>query len=282
MRVTRSIAEVRDEVRRWRRARKRIDFVPTMGAIHAGHQSLVRRACAEADRVVTSIFVNPLQFGPGEDYRRYPRSLATDRQLLARAGADLLWAPEVEHLVPAGFRTHVRVEGLSDVLEGAARPGHFEGVTTIVMQLLNVVQPDVVWLGQKDAQQVRVIEQMIADLKLPIKVRRAPTVRERDGLALSSRNAYLRPEERSQAVALSRGLAAARMLLREGERSSARLVAAIRWVWREFPLVQEDYVAVVDARTLEKVGEVRRRVLIVVAARVGRARLIDNLEWGTP
>ena len=282
MRVTRSIAGVREEIRGWRRQRKRIDFVPTMGAIHAGHQSLVRRASAEADRVVTSIFVNPLQFGPGEDYRRYPRSPAQDRQLLARGGADLLWTPEAEQMVPAGFRTHVRVEGLSEVLEGASRPGHFEGVTTIVIQLLNVVQPDVLWLGQKDAQQVRVIEQMVADLKMPVKVRRAPTVREPDGLALSSRNAYLGPEERRQAVALSRGLATARALLRQGERSSARLVAAIRWVWREFPLVQEDYVAVVDARTLEKVGEVRRRVLIAVAARVGRARLIDNLEWGTP
>ena len=282
MRVTRSIAGVRNEIRRWRRGRKGVHFVPTMGAIHAGHQSLVRRACAEADRVVTSIFVNPLQFGPGEDYRRYPRAPAADRQRLARAGADLLWTPEVEQLVPSGFRTLVRVEGLSEVLQGASRPGHFEGVTTIVMQLLNVVQPDVLWLGQKDAQQVRVIEQMVADLKLPTKVRRAPTVRERDGLALSSRNAYLGPEERRQAVALSRGLAAARMLLREGERSAARLVAAIRWVWREYPLVKEDYVAVVDARTLEKVGAVRRRVLIAVAARVGRARLIDNLEWGTP
>ena len=282
MRVTRSIAGVRSQVRAWRRRGKRIDFVPTMGAIHAGHQSLVRRACAEADRVVTSIFVNPLQFGPGEDYRRYPRTLLADRRLLARSGADLLWTPEVEQLVPAGSRTRVRVSGLSEVLEGASRPGHFEGVTTMVMELLNVVQPDVLWLGQKDAQQVRVIEQMVADLKMPTKVRRAPTVREPDGLALSSRNAYLRPDERRQAVALARGLAAARMLLRQGERSSARLVAAIRWVWREYPLVQEDYVAVVDARTLEKVGEVRRRILVAVAARVGRARLIDNFEWGKP
>ena len=282
MRVTRSIAEVRDEVRRWRRARKRIDFVPTMGAIHAGHQSLVRRACAEADRVVASIFVNPLQFGPGDDYRRYPRSPAADRELLARAGADLLWTPDVGHLLPEGHRTRVHVAELSEMLEGDSRPGHFDGVTTIVMQLLSVVQPDALWLGQKDAQQVRVIEQMVADLKLPTKVRRAPIVRQRDGLALSSRNAYLGPEERRQAVALSRGLAVARMMLRQGERSSARLVAAIRWVWREFPLVQEDYVAVVDARTLAKVGVVRRRVLVVVAARVGRARLIDNFEWGTP
>jgi pantoate--beta-alanine ligase len=282
VRVTRSIAGVRERVRLWRRARKRVDFVPTMGAIHAGHESLVRRACAEADRVVTSVFVNPLQFGPGEDFRRYPRSPARDRQLLARAGADLLWTPEAGQLLPDGFRTRVQVAGLSETLEGRSRPGHFEGVTTIVMQLLNVVQPDVLWLGQKDAQQVRVIEQMVADLKLPVKVRRAPTVRERDGLALSSRNAYLLPDERQQAVALSRGLAAARALLRQGERSSARLAAAIRWVWREFPLVQEDYVAVVDARTLEKVAQVRRRVLIAVAARVGRARLIDNLEWGTP
>jgi pantoate--beta-alanine ligase len=253
-----------------------------MGAIHAGHQSLVRRARAEAERVVASIFVNPLQFGPEEDYRAYPRRLAADRHLLARAGAHLLWTPEVETLFPDGHRTRVRVNGFSEVLEGASRPGHFEGVTTVVAQLLNVVQPDVLWLGQKDAQQARVLEQMVADLKMPVKIRRGPTVRERDGLALSSRNAYLDTQERRQAVALPQGLAAARALLREGERSTARVIAAVRWVWREFPLVQEDYVAVVDARTLAKVTEVRRRVLVAVAARVGRARLIDNLEWGKP
>jgi pantoate--beta-alanine ligase len=282
VKVTRSIAAVRAEVREWRRRKLRVAFVPTMGAIHAGHESLVRRARAQADRVVASVFVNPLQFGPEEDYRAYPRTLAEDRRRLARAGAALLWVPGVETLYPSGHRTRVSVQGLSEVLEGASRPGHFEGVTTVVAQLLNVVRPDWLWLGQKDAQQARIVEQMVADLKMPVKVRRGPTVRESDGLALSSRNAYLTAEQRRQAVALPRGLLAARDLLRNGERSGARLAAAIRWVWREYPLVREDYVAVVDARTLEKVPEARRRVLIAVAARVGKARLIDNFEWGRP
>jgi pantoate--beta-alanine ligase len=176
----------------------------------------------------------------------------------------------------------VVVRELSEKMEGASRPGHFEGVTTVVAQLLEVVQPHELWLGQKDAQQVRVVEQMVADLKMPVKVRRAPTVRERDGLALSSRNAYLNPEQRRQAAALPRGLRAARELLQRGERSSARLIAVIRGVWRGYPLVQEDYVAVVDARTFARVSEVRRRVLVAVAAQVGPARLIDNFEWGRP
>lgn len=282
MRVTRSIAGVRRAVTAWRRAGNAIGFVPTMGAIHAGHLSLVRRARARAGRVVASLFVNPLQFGPGEDYRGYPRSPAADRRLLSRAGVDLLWTPAATDLYPPDHRTRVSVRGLSDVLEGAARPGHFEGVATVVAKLLNVVQPDVLWLGQKDAQQARILEQMARDLDLPVRVRRGPTVRERDGLALSSRNAYLDPGQRRQAVALARGLAAARALLRRGERSSARLVSAVRRVWRGYPLVREDYVAVVDASSLRSVSRVRGRVLIAVAARVGPARLIDNFEWGKP
>jgi pantoate--beta-alanine ligase len=280
VRVTRSIAGVRRVVARWRRDGRTVGFVPTMGAIHAGHLSLVRRARSASDQVVASLFVNPLQFGPREDYRRYPRSPEADRRLLARAGVDLLWTPAAKDLYPPEHRTRVRVRGLSEVLEGAVRPGHFEGVATVVVKLLNVVQPEVLWLGQKDAQQARVLEQMARDLDLPVRVRRGPTVRERDGLALSSRNAYLGPEERRQAAALSRGLAAARSLLRRGERSSARLAAAVRRVWRGYPLVREDYVAVVDARSLLPVPRARGRILIAVAARVGRARLIDNFEWG--
>jgi pantoate--beta-alanine ligase len=251
-----------------------------MGAIHEGHLSLVRRARAGADRVVASVFVNPLQFGPGEDYRRYPRPLARDRRRLRAARVDLLWLPAVRDLYPPGYRTRVRVEGLSDVLEGAARPGHFEGVATVVTKLLCVVQPEVLWLGQKDAQQAVVLERLVADLGLPVRVRRAPTVRDQDGLALSSRNDYLSAEERRQAAGIARGLFAARRLLRRGERSARRLRGAVRRAWRAFPLVREDYVAVVDARTLEPVARVRGRVLVAVAARVGRTRLIDNLEWG--
>lgn len=277
--VIRSIPEVRRVVGRWRRSGRTVAFVPTMGAIHEGHVSLVRRAGASADRVVASVFVNPLQFGPGEDYRRYPRPWARDRRRLRAAGVALLWHPSPERLVPPGNLTRVVVRGLSEVLEGASRPGHFEGVATVVAKLLNVVQPDVLWLGQKDAQQAVVIERLVADLDLPVRVRRGATVREPDGLALSSRNAYLGAAERRQAVALVRGLEAARRLLVEGARSSARLKAAVRRVWRRFPAVEEDYVAVVDARTLRPLSSVRGRVLVAVAARVGPARLIDNFEW---
>ena len=278
--VTRGSARVRREVQRWRRRGDRVAFVPTMGAIHAGHLSLVRRARASARRVVGSIFVNPLQFGPREDYRRYPRPIARDRRLLRAAGVDLLWEPRVDDIYPEGHRTRVSVGGLSTVLEGASRPGHFDGVTTVVAKLLAVVQPDVLWLGQKDAQQARILEQMVADLDLPVKVRRGATVREPDGLALSSRNAYLDPQQRLAALALPRGLKEAARLLRGGERSGARLVAAIRRIWRRHEGVREDYIAVVDARTLQPVTRVRGRVLVAVAARIGRARLIDNFEWG--
>jgi pantoate--beta-alanine ligase len=279
MRVVREPAAVRRTVARWRARGENVAFVPTMGAIHAGHVSLVARARASSDRVVASIFVNPLQFGPGEDYRRYPRPRARDRAALAGAGADLLWEPEVEDLYPAGSRTRVRVPGLGDVLEGASRPGHFDGVATVVLKLLNVVQPDVLWLGQKDAQQAVVVERMVRDLDLPVTVRRAATVREPDGLALSSRNAYLDRAQRAQAVSLSRGLAAARTALERGERSAARLKALVRRAWRGLPEVREDYVAVVGATDLEPLRRVRGRVLVAVAARVGRARLIDNFEW---
>jgi pantoate--beta-alanine ligase len=272
---------VRHTVGGWRRRGRRVAFVPTMGAIHAGHLSLVARARRDADRVVASVFVNPLQFGPREDYRRYPRPVRRDRALLREAGVDLLWEPRAGEFYPPGHRTRVRVGGMDEVLEGASRPGHFVGVATVVLKLLIVVTPDTLWLGQKDAQQARLVERMVEDLDLPLRVRRGPTVRERDGLALSSRNAYLAGEERRQAVALWRGLAAARARLRSGERSAARLRAVVRQVWGGFPLVREDYVAVLDADRFEPVARVRGRVLVAVAARIGGARLIDNIEWGT-
>jgi pantoate--beta-alanine ligase len=268
-------------VSRWKRAGDTVAFVPTMGAIHRGHLSLMRRARAGGRRVVVSIFVNPLQFGPHEDYRRYPRPIARDRNLIAAAGMDLLWEPRVSDLYPEGHRTRVAVRGLGETLEGAARPGHFEGVTTVVMKLLHVVQPDVLWLGQKDAQQALILERMCRDLDVPLTVRRAPTVRERDGLACSSRNMYLSPAERGQAVALAQGLAVARAALAAGERSARAIAGRVRRAWKRFPMVREDYIAIVDARSLEPVRDVRqhRRILVAVAARVGPARLIDNFEW---
>jgi pantoate--beta-alanine ligase len=282
MHRVRTVAALRKAIAAWRAQGLRVGFVPTMGAIHEGHLSLVRRARRSCDRVVASIFVNPLQFGPTEDFARYPRPVHHDRSLFAGAGVDLLWEPAIAEIYPAGDCTRVRVGGLTETLEGAARPGHFDGVTTVVMRLLNAVQPDELWLGQKDAQQATVLERMIADLLVPVRVRRGPTVRERDGLALSSRNAYLGAEERAQAVALSLGLRAARERLVAGERSAARIVKVVRSAWHHFPLVREDYVAVVDAASMEPLRTVRGRVLVAVAARVGPARLIDNLEWSVP
>jgi len=280
MRVVRSVAALRRALAPWRRQGGRIAFVPTMGALHAGHLSLVRRARAGSRHLVASIFVNPLQFGPREDYARYPRPIARDRALLRAAGVDLLWLPQVADLYPPGERTRVRVEGLDQVLEGASRPGHFTGVTTVVAKLLGAVQPDVLWLGQKDAQQAMLIERMVHDLLLPVRVRRGPTQREPDGLALSSRNLYLNATERAQAVALSRGLAAARRALVRGERGAVRLERAIRRELARYPRVREDYVAIVDARSLAPVRRVRGRVLVAIAARIGGTRLIDNFEWG--
>ncbi len=279
LRRVQTIAELRRVVAGWRRRGDRIGFVPTMGAIHAGHVSLVDRAKASADRVVASVFVNPLQFGPHEDYRRYPRPLARDRARLAAAGVDLLWEPTVADLYPAGEHTRVNVSGLDAVLEGASRPGHFTGVATVVLKLLNAVQPDELWLGQKDAQQARIIEQMCADLFVPVRVRRGATLREQDGLARSSRNEYLTAAGRRDAVALSQGLTAARVALDRGERLAATLKRLVRSAFRRHETVEEDYVAVVDAGTFEPVRTVRGRVLVAVAARVGKARLIDNFEW---
>jgi pantoate--beta-alanine ligase len=279
MHRVRTVAALRRAIAPWRARGERVAFVPTMGAIHAGHLSLVRRARASADRVVASIFVNPLQFGPSEDFARYPRPVHADRAAFARAGVDLLWEPAIAEIYPPGDRTRVVVGTLTEGLEGAARPGHFVGVSTVVMRLLHAVQPDVLWLGQKDAQQAAVLERMCRDLLVPVRVRRGPTVRERDGLALSSRNAYLGAEERAQAVALSQGLAAARARLARGERSGVRVIAAVRAVWKRYPLVREEYIAMVDAATLEPLRSAHGRVLVAVAARVGPARLIDNLEW---
>ena len=275
----RTVPELRTALARMRARGERVAFVPTMGALHAGHLSLVERARRSADRVIVSIFVNPLQFGPHEDFRRYPRPVARDRALLTAAGVDLLWEPAVTDLYPPHDRTRVSVAGLSDVLEGASRPGHYTGVCTVVARLLGAVQPDVMWLGQKDAQQALILERMAADLLMPVRIRRGDTMREPDGLAMSSRNAYLSTSERQQAVALSQGLVAARMLLRAGERRASRLVAAIRREWAGYPLVREDYIAVVDPDTLAPLKTVRDAALVAVAAQVGPARLIDNFPW---
>ena len=254
-----------------------VGFVPTMGALHEGHMSLVRAAMAECQPVIASIFVNPTQFGPGEDLQKYPRSFDTDHRRLEEAGVSYLFAPEAAEMYPPGFRTWVNVEGLSERLEGRARPGHFRGVTTVVLKLLEIVQPQKAYFGRKDAQQARLIQQMARDLHLDCEIIVRPIVREADGLAMSSRNAYLSPEERRAAIALYRALDATRIAIEHGERDAARLTASMREIIRSEPLAQPEYVELVDAETLEPMTRLRHTCLALVAARFGATRLIDNL-----
>jgi pantoate--beta-alanine ligase len=254
-----------------------VGLVPTMGALHEGHMSLVRAAVAECRPVIVSIFVNPPQFGPSEDFQKYPRTLDADRTRLEEAGVDYLFAPEAGEMYPPGFRTWVNVEGLSDRLEGRVRPGHFRGVTTIVLKLLEIVQPRKAFFGRKDAQQARLIQQMACDLHLDSEIVVCPIVREPDGLAMSSRNAYLSPEERRAATVLHRALDDGRRAIERGERDALRLAAAMREVIRGEPLAQPDYVELVDAETLEPVTRLRRTCLALLAARFSATRLIDNL-----
>ncbi len=254
-----------------------VGFVPTMGALHEGHLSLVRAALLQCRPVVVSIFVNPTQFGPGEDFEKYPRPFERDRALLEPLAVDYLFAPEASELYPAGFRTYVQVEGLSERLEGRSRPGHFRGVATVVLKLLEIVQPTFAYFGRKDAQQARILQQMVADLNLDTQIQVCPIVREPDGLAMSSRNAYLQGAERQAATALFRALSAARREIEAGERDALRLVAAMRAVLDREPLVSTDYAEIVDADTFEPVVRLRRTCLALVAAFVGSTRLIDNM-----
>jgi pantoate--beta-alanine ligase len=254
-----------------------VGFVPTMGALHEGHMSLVRAAMAECQPVIASIFVNPAQFGPGEDLQNYPRTFESDRKRLQEAGVGYLFAPQAGEMYPQGFRTWVNVEGLSDRLEGRVRPGHFRGVTTIVLKLLEIVQPQKAFFGRKDAQQARLIQQMASDLHLDSEIIVCPIVREPDGLAMSSRNAYLSPDERRAATVLHRALDGARLAIERGERDALRLTAAMREIIGREPLAQMDYVELVDTDTLEPVTRLRRTCLALLAARFGATRLIDNL-----
>ena len=252
-------------------------FVPTMGALHEGHMTLVRAAMADCRPVIASIFVNPTQFAPGEDLQKYPRTLESDRKKLENAGVDHLFLPDAGEIYPPGFRTWVNVEGLSERLEGRARPGHFRGVTTVVLKLLEIIQPQKAFFGRKDAQQARLIRQMARDLHLDTEIVVCPIVREADGLALSSRNAYLQPDERRAAAVLYRALDGARNSIERGERDALRLTAAMREMLRAEPLADPEYVELVDADTLEPVTRLRGACLALLAVRIGGTRLIDNL-----
>jgi pantoate--beta-alanine ligase len=263
------------------RAKERVlGLVPTMGALHEGHLSLVREALRRCSPVVVSLFVNPKQFGPSEDLQKYPRTLEADRAALEKLGVDYLFAPSAEEMYPKGFRTAVTVEGLGDRLEGRSRPGHFRGVTTVVLKLFEIVQPRLAFFGRKDAQQLRIIRQMAADLNLDAEIVTCPIVRESDGLALSSRNSYLKDGERQSATALYRALDAARRAIQAGERDPIRILAACRQVTDAEtdaePGVVLDYAEIVDADSFEPSLTLRRRCYLVIAAKVGGTRLIDN------
>jgi pantoate--beta-alanine ligase len=255
-----------------------IGFIPTMGALHEGHLSLIRSARRMTDAVVVSIFVNPTQFGKGEDFDRYPRDLARDADTLTPLGVDYVFAPPVEEIYPRHFSTFVNVEGLSEELEGAARPGHFRGVTTVLTVLFNIVRPKFVYLGQKDAQQTVIVKKMVRDLHLPVEIVVVPTVREPDGLALSSRNQYLSPEERRAAPVLHRALQKAEELFASNERSARRLVRAMEKEIQREPLAQIDYIAVTDTERLAPLDDLSHRsALVSLAVRFGSTRLIDNV-----
>ena len=268
--------------RRLRREEHRtIGLVPTMGALHDGHLSLIHGARALCDVVVVSVFVNPAQFGPTEDFESYPRDLTRDSALLAEYNVDYVFAPTVEEIYPHGFSTYVTVEGLSDKLEGAARPGHFRGVTTVVSILLNIVRPDFAFFGQKDAQQSIVIKQMVRDLAFDAEIVVLPIVREESGLALSSRNAYLDDDERRAAGVLNAGLLRASAAYENGERNAARLIDLVRSTIEQEPLARIDYVSLNDAETLEKIDRIDQSpALLSLGVFIGKTRLIDNIMLG--
>ncbi|PON16139.1 pantoate--beta-alanine ligase [Candidatus Entotheonella serta] len=282
MQVISSLATLRQHLGDQRMTGKRIGLVPTMGFLHDGHLSLVRAARQDCDVVVMSIFVNPKQFGPNEDFASYPRDMERDLRLARDSSVDVVFTPDVSEVYPEGFQSEVSVRGLTEGLCGAARPGHFDGVTTVVAKLFNMVGPDRSYFGQKDYQQAAVIERMVLDLNMPLTVVVCPIVREPDGLAMSSRNAYLSPDERRAALVLLRALQVAASRIAEGERRAQSLAAALHEVLAAEPLVRIDYVAVCDPKTLAPVEALPKTVLVALAVYIGRTRLIDNALYTVP
>ncbi|MBN1283583.1 MAG: pantoate--beta-alanine ligase [Proteobacteria bacterium] len=274
------IFETADEIRSWSRAEKArghgVAFVPTMGALHEGHLSLMREGKRRAEALAVSIYVNPAQFGPGEDLARYPRDLEGDLQKCRSVGAHALFAPSDREMYPDGFQSYVSVEDVSKDLCGASRPTHFRGVATVVAKLFNMVEPDVALFGEKDFQQLAVIRRMVKDLGYPVEIVGCPTVRDPDGLAMSSRNRYLSPAERSSALSLNRSLGAAREMVDAGERDPEKVLAKVRAIIEAEPDTRIDYAKIVDAGTMKDLDEIRRPALVALAVFVGSTRLIDN------
>lgn len=279
MQTVKTISELRSIVKAHKKNGSVIGFVPTMGFLHEGHLSLMKEAKIKTDFVVVSIFVNPTQFGPNEDLASYPRDLARDSELCASVGVDLIFAPEVSEMYAAGYSTYVDCEGnITKQLCGASRPSHFKGVTSVVSKLFNIVQPDFAFFGQKDAQQVAVIEKMVRELDFDLEIILCPIVREKDGLAMSSRNTYLSATERQDALALSRALEHVKVLIANGETQVAVLVQEMRGIIEKSPSAQIDYIQIVDAKTLEGIQILNSDFLVALAVKIGKTRLIDNFR----
>jgi pantoate--beta-alanine ligase len=277
MKIVKSIKKIQQSLEKERLKGKSIGFVPTMGALHQGHLSLIRRARKDNKLVVVSIFVNPAQFGPKEDFKKYPRSLKKDALLCKKCGVDFIFYPDAKAMYPKGYKTYVSVEALSDCLCGKSRPGHFKGVATVVAKLFNIIGPCTAYFGQKDAQQAVIIKKMAEDLNMSLKIKVLPTVRETDGLALSSRNVYLNKEERKDAAVLYRALNLARDLIGRGQKNSRKIITAISRMVNYKKTAKIDYVYIVDLENLIPVKVVKGRVLVALAVKFGRTRLIDNV-----
>lgn len=277
MDIATTVKEVREQVKVWRKEGKTVGFVPTMGYLHEGHESLIKRAVAENDAVVVSIFVNPMQFGPTEDLASYPRDLEADSKLVEAAGAKLIFHPEPEEMYEEGFCSYVDMNGLTNALCGLSRPVHFRGVCTVVNKLFNIVKPDRAYFGEKDAQQLAVVKRMVKDLNMDIEIVGCPIIREADGLAKSSRNTYLSPESRKQAVVLSKSIFMARKMIEDGERDAEKVKKAMRELIESEPLTDIDYVEIVDVNTMKSLDLIKGDILCAIAVNVGgEARLIDN------
>jgi pantoate--beta-alanine ligase len=276
MHVYKNIKPLADKIDAIKRRQRSIGFVPTMGFLHEGHLSLIRKAKKDTDYVVVSIFVNPIQFGPKEDFRKYPRDLNKDLALCKNAGVDIVFIPDRGAMYPPDFSTYVNVEGLSDTLCGALRPGHFKGVTTVVAKLFNIIKPDIAYFGQKDAQQAVIIKRMTEDLNMGIKIKVMPIVREKDGLAKSSRNVYLNQSERREALSLYNSLKLARDLYKSGERDSRKIIKEMQKAILREKHASIDYVSIVDPETLKDLNVITKKALVAVAIKIGTTRLIDN------
>lgn len=279
MKIVSTVNDVRSTVKEWKKNGLKVGLVPTMGFLHEGHLSLIKKAVSENDKVVVSVFVNPTQFGPNEDFEAYPRDLNKDAALCEEAGADLIFHPEPEEMYPDGFCSSVNMTGLTDALCGKSRPIHFQGVCTVVSKLFNIVAPDNAYFGEKDAQQLAIIKRMVKDLNFDIKITGCPIIREEDGLAKSSRNTYLNPEERQAALVLSKAVKCGRSLVEGGEKDSAVILKEMKSIIENEPLARIDYVEIVDMNTMKNIDKVKGDVLCAMAVYIGKTRLIDNFIY---